>query len=101
MTRPWPLLLACLIGCGYEPTEVERRATEAQWRRQEAESERARLAALADTPCVDTVINAAYASQVVSGTTTCPRPDQALTFEKDVDNDAWIVCRCPRAGGAK
>jgi hypothetical protein len=49
--------------------------------------------------CADTTFNAA--SESGSSSTVCPWPEQTLTLEKDVDNDAWIVCRCPRDGGAR
>lgn len=45
-------------------------------------------------PCRDFSSNAANRMEVL-----CPWPEQTLHFEKDADNDAYFVCRCPRDGG--
>jgi hypothetical protein len=89
----WPALAVALgaLGCEEPPPTVAEQlaAIEASRKLEEAQLR---------SPCTDVVFNAANQSAVVK--TACPRPDHRLTFEKDVDNDAWIVCRCPRDGGA-
>lgn len=51
----------------------------------------------AASPCADTWRNAT--NHAFSGRGAGCRSDQTLRFEKDSDGDAWLVCRCIRAGG--
>lgn len=70
------LLLFAAMSCDFEEAQRENRARD--------------YAAEMKLACRDRWFNAADSS--FGG--FCPRPDQTLTFEKDTDGDANIICRC-------